>query len=131
MGPILKLRYLVRYGRPWRRYFEAHAAMALCCLVDCDEVVSSVFLPAAFRAFSADRLFLSIADERNAGRGNAEVGQILLCACCATLAKRLIVFDGPSLIAIAFDLDFDLRVCLQPVCVRLQDFRQSLHLHSR
>src|SRR5208283_628358 len=86
-----------------------------------NEIVSSVFLPAALGGLSTVWIFLAVADKRYPLCRNSHVRKIFFGAHCATLAQRLVVLFGPPFVAVALDLDIHIRICLEPCGVRLHD----------
>lgn len=85
-----------------------------------DKSVASVFSPAFFVPLSANLRFLTEAYSRQPRRRYPEVYQKIFSRLVSLGSKSQIVLRGPALVAMAFDLRLDGRVCLQPFGVGLE-----------
>jgi hypothetical protein len=78
-----------------------------------DEVAAAVLLPAAFIGFSAEGLFLAVADGAEIGGRNAQIDEVLLDGVGTAIAESEVVLGGAAFVAVAFDDDLCIRIALE------------------
>src|SRR5438309_8430011 len=88
-------------------------------------MAAAVLLPAGFVVLHAEGLLLAEADGAEAVGRNTQRNQILLDGAGAAVAEAEVIFGGATLVAMAFDGDFDRRVLLQEVS-RLRERRAGI-----
>src|SRR5690242_3038772 len=80
-----------------------------------DDVYAAILLPAVLGVILADRALFAVADHGKLRVGDSDVDQIVLGRLRAPIAERQVVFGRASLIAVAFDLHFVIRILLDDV----------------
>ena len=84
-----------------------------------NEVASSVFGPSLFVVAGVQRFLFSVTDTRDPIRRDAKGEEIFFRCVSPPLSEGQIVLIGPSLVAMALYLDFDLRIFQQQSCIIL------------
>src|ERR1700737_1597488 len=82
-------------------------------LVRLNEMPPSIFLVALLSRFRASGFFFAIAHGTYAISGNAQRNEVLLYGAGATITECEVVFRGAALIAMTFNVDFNLRIAAQ------------------
>src|SRR3954463_8406546 len=83
------------------------------------EVPAAILLPASFVALAAERLFLAVADRFDAAGIDSRSSQSSLHGASALVSQTQVVLGGPTLVAVSFDRDVDVRMLAQELSIGL------------
>src|ERR1700682_2736918 len=82
-------------------------------LIGANKMAAAVFLVAVLVRFHTERLLFAVADGAEAICGDTQGNKILFHGAGTAIAKTEVVFGGTTLVAVAFDGDFQLWIVAQ------------------